>query len=108
MERGMGIFMYDIKMRVVIVTRLVYMLHRKRENRLTAKLSLLCFILTGSLIGVIRAWGGGGQGRVTGLYGTTMLLEDAGGYVLVGVMAFILAVVITVLCIRYRERRQKI
>ena len=108
MERGRGTFMYDIKMRVVIVTRRVSMLHRKRENRLTARLSVLCLMLMGSLIGVIRAWGGGGQGRVTGLYGTMMLLKDAGGYVLVGVIAFILAVAITVLCIRYREREKKI
>ena len=36
-----------------------------------------------------------------------LLHENAGGYVLVGVTAFTAAVVITVLCIRYRERTRK-
>lgn len=99
--------MYDTKMRVDMVEQCVNVLHRKRQNRLTAMLCALCLILTGSLVEVIGALGGRGQGRVTGLYGTTMLFEDAGSYVLVGVIAFIAAVVITVLCIRYQEKQKK-
>ena len=99
--------MYDTETRVAMVVRRVNVLHRKRENRLTAMLAALCLMLTASPTGVIGVFGGRGQGRVAGLYGTTMLFEDAGGYVLVGVIAFIAAVVITVLCIRYRERRKK-
>ena len=65
-------------------------------------LSALCLLLTVSLVGAISAFSGQGQSYVPGLYGATMLLEDAGGYVLVGALAFIAAVAITVLCIRYR------
>ena len=43
---------------------------------------------------------------VTGMYGTILLYGDAGGYVLVAVASFILAVVITTLCIRYGIREQ--
>lgn len=97
--------MYDIQTRVAMVERRVNVLRRKRDNRLTAMLSMLCLMLTGSLAGAIGAFGSGGQGYVSGLYGATMLLEDAGGYVLVGVLTFVAAVVITVLCIRYRKKK---
>ncbi|WP_242822980.1 hypothetical protein [Syntrophobotulus glycolicus] len=91
-----------------MVAQRVNVLHRKREKRLSEALSALCLMLTGSLVGAIGALGGRGQGSVTGLYGATMLFEDAGGYVLVGVIAFAAAVAITVLCIHYREKRKKI
>ncbi len=43
-----------------------------------------------------------------GMYGAILLHEGAGGYVLVAVAAFTLAVVITVICMRLHEReRQK-
>lgn len=100
--------MYDTIMRMEKVKQRVNILQRKRENSLITKMSALCLVLMGSLVKVILARSGGGQGYVTGLYGTTMLFEDAGGYVMVGVITFIIAVVITVLCIRYLERRKKI
>ena len=41
-------------------------------------------------------------------HGRRMLLyEDAGGYVLVGVAAFAAAVVITALCMKYRDREKE-
>ena len=83
-------------------------LHRKRENRFLCGLSLLCAVLTFSLIGAIGTLTGGGQcGTVPGFYGAMLLYEDAGSYVLVGVLSFAAAVVITVLCIRSREKIKK-
>ena len=41
------------------------------------------------------------------MYGTILLHEGAGGYVLVAVISFTVAVVITVLCIKFRKRGQK-
>ena len=100
--------MYETEMWVAIVEQRVNLLYRKRENRLIAMLSMLCLMLTSSLTGAIGTFGGGGKGRVDGLYGANMLFEDTGGYVLVGVIAFVAAVAITVLCIRYREKKMKI
>lgn len=100
--------MYDTETRVAIVAQRVKVLRRKQENRLTAILSSLCVMLIGSLVWVLRIYRGSGQGHVAGLHGTTMMFEDAGGYVLVGVLAFITAVVITLLCIHYREKKKKI
>jgi len=44
---------------------------------------------------------------ITGMYGAILLHEDAGGYVLVAVISFTVAVVITALCIKFRKRGQK-
>ena len=41
------------------------------------------------------------------LYGSILLHEDVGGYVLVGVISFTAAVVMTVLCVKYRERKKE-
>ena len=41
------------------------------------------------------------------MYGTILLHEDAGGYVLVAVISFTVAVVITALCIKFRKKGQK-
>lgn len=100
--------MYDTAERVRQVRLRAGQLHRKRENRLLGGLSSLCAVLAFSLIGSIAAMTGGGQGgTVPGLYGAMLLFEDAGGYVLVGVLAFAAAVVITVLLIKYRAKSEK-
>ena len=45
------------------------------------------------MVGTISGFG---PGMVPQMYGTTLLFEGAGGYVLVGVLAFAAAVLITV------------
>ena len=100
--------MYDTAERVRRVRLRIGELHRKRENRLLGGLASLCAVLTFSLIGTICFLTGGGQGgTVPGLYGAVLLFEDAGGYVLTGVLSFAAAVVITVFCIRRREKTKK-
>jgi len=94
----------NAEVRKAMVECRVAVLRRKHKRRMAAVLTMLCLITTVSLGGVAAALIGERQGSVAGLYGSTMLLEDAGGYVLVGVIAFSLAVVITVLCIRYLEK----
>ena len=41
------------------------------------------------------------------MYGAILLHEGAGGYVLVAVISFTVAVVITALCIKFRKKGQK-
>ena len=50
---------------------------------------------------------GPGQTAAWGAFGAMLLREDAGGYVLVGVVCFAAAVVITVLCFRLRNRENQ-
>ena len=40
-------------------------------------------------------------------YGAFMLNNEAGGYILVGVICFAIAVIVTIVCIRYSEKKQK-
>lgn len=100
--------MYDTQKRVGLVKKRILEMRRRRERRAVGSLSALCMVLLVFLVGVTNA--------VTaqpvdaqGMYGAILLHENVGGHVLVGVAAFSAAVVITVLCIKYREmqRREK-
>lgn len=96
--------MHDTAERVRQVQLRVVELRRKRENRLLGGFSSLCAVLVFSLIGTIGAMiGGEHNSLVPGLYGSMLLYEDAGGYILTAVISFAAAVVITVLCIRHRN-----
>ena len=79
---------------------------RNRERRRTTVLGLSCAGLTACLLLVMMDQGSHG-GATAGLYsGATMLFEDAGGYVLTALAAFMIGVIITVI-IRNRRRKQK-
>ena len=51
--------------------------------------------------------GGGKVYNIRDFYGALLLYDDAGGYVFTGVLSFAVAVLITVLCIRSREKAKK-
>ena len=90
--------MYGTKTRIELVKKRMHEYHRR--------LSVLCTLLFLSLVGAMGIM----QSQpinVTGMYGTILLHEDAGGYVLVAVISFTVAVVITALCIKFRKRGQK-
>ncbi len=69
-------------------------------------LSALCTFLLISLVGIIGLMTGRTSGIVQGLYGSMMLFEGVGSYILVGLIAFIVAVIITLICIRYKEKNK--
>ena len=48
-----------------------------------------------------------GQTAAWGVFGAMLLREDAGGYVLVGVVSFAAAAAITALCFRLRNRENQ-
>ena len=76
---------------------------RRGLRRLTALTALLALGLTAAL----ARFAGRGAGAVQGFSGAALLAEGAGGYVLVGVAAFVLAVALTLLCTRLREREKR-
>lgn len=92
--------MHNTEERVRLAQLRAKELHHKRENRLIGGLASLCGVLSFFLIGTVGAITGGGRGNVSGLYGSMLLFDEAGGYVLVGVVSFTVAVVITLICIR--------
>ena len=90
--------MYDTKTRIELVKKRMHEYHRR--------LSVLCTLLFLSLVGTMGIMHSQPI-DITGMYGAILLHEDAGGYVLVAVISFTVAVVITALCIKFRNRGQK-
>ncbi|MEG2421682.1 MAG: hypothetical protein RSB55_09025 [Oscillospiraceae bacterium] len=81
-------------------------LRHQRERRLLGGLSALCLLLT---VGLAALFGAVTVGipygsPVTGTYAAVLLHEGAGGYVLVGVLAFSIGALITVLCLWWHKR----
>ena len=98
--------MYDTKTRIALVKKRLHEYHRRQERRAVCRLSVLCTLLFLSLVGAMGIM----QNKpinVTGMYGTILLHEDAGGYVLVAVISFTVAFFITALCITFRKKGQK-
>ena len=82
-------------------------LRRARERWKTGILGMGSTLLALCLLLVISAAGTVHPGGTAGIYsGATMLFENAGGYVLVAVLAFMAGVVITAVLLRRRFRRQ--
>lgn len=95
--------MYATEKRIELVKKKIREKCRRQERRAVFRLSALCTLLFSSLVGIL----GCVQGQpmdAAGMYGAVLLHKDAGGYVLVAVISFAVAVVITVLCIKLRGR----
>ena len=98
--------MYDTEKRVELVKKRMYEYRRRKARHRVYPLFALCSLLFLSLAGAL--------GTVqlppmdaAGMYGAILLHEGVGGYVLVAMTAFVLAVVITVICMRLHEREKK-
>ena len=99
--------MYDTVRRVALVKQRVRENTRRRQRREAISLSAACMLLFAVLMQAADALIAPGQAAAWGSFGTMLLREDAGGYVLVGVVCFAAAVVITVLCFRLRNRENQ-
>ena len=83
-------------------------LRRARERRKTNAVGGACIVLAVCLILLLFGGGMSYIGGPAGMYsGASMLFGNAGGYVLVALIAFTAAVIITVLCIRHRMRHKE-
>lgn len=99
--------MYDTAKRVALVKQRVWENTRRRQRRGIYRLSTACMLLCTVLMQAAGMIIGKGQTATRGVFGTMLLREDAGGYVLVGVAAFTAAVVLTVVCMRLHEREKQ-
>ena len=99
--------MYDTARRVTLVKQRVRENTRRRQRRGIYGLSAACMLLFAVLMQTAGAVIEPGQPEAWGAFGAMLLREDAGGYVLVGVVCFAAAVVITALCFRLRIRENQ-
>ena len=99
--------MYDTARRVALVKQRVRENTRRRQRREVGALSAVCLLLLAALMQTAGTVVGPGQTAAWGSFGAMLLREDAGGYVLVAVVSFAAAVVITALCFRLRIREKQ-
>ena len=99
--------MYDTARRVALVKQRVRENTRRRQRREAISLSAACMLLCAALTQAADAFAVQGQTAAWGSFGAMLLREDAGGYVLVGVVSFASAATITALCFRLRNRENR-
>ena len=99
--------MYDTSRRVALVKQRVRENTRRRQRREAISLSAVCMLLCAALMQTAGTVVGPGQTAAWGAFGAMLLREDAGGYVLVGVVCFAAAVVVTVFCTRLRKNNKQ-
>ena len=99
--------MYDTARRVGLVKKRVRENTRRRQRRGIYGLSAMCMLLFAVLMQTAGTVVGPGQPEAWGVFGAMLLREDAGGYVLVAVVSFAAAVVITALCFRLRSKENR-
>ena len=99
--------MYDTARRVALVKQRVRENNRRRQQRGIYGLSAACMLLFAVLMQAADAFAVQGQTAAWGSFGAMLLREDAGGYVLVGVVCFAAAAAITALCFRLRGRENQ-
>ena len=99
--------MYDTARRVVLVKQRVRENTRRKRRRGIYGLSAACMLLFVVLMQTAGTVVGPGQTAAWGSFGAMLLREDAGGYVLVAVVSFAAAAVITALCFRLRIREKQ-
>ncbi len=98
--------MYDTARRVALVKQRVRKNTRRRQRREAISLSAACMLLCVALTQAVDAFAVHGQTAACS-FGAMLLREDAGGYVLVGVVSFAAAAAITALCFRLRNREKQ-
>ena len=99
--------MHDTARRVALVKQRVRENNRRRQRRGIYGLSAACMLLFAVLTQAANTVIGQGQTAVWGVFGAMLLRQDAGGYVLVGVVSFAAAAAITALCFRLRSRENQ-
>ena len=99
--------MYDTARRVTLVKQRVRENTRRKRQRGIYGLSAACMLLFAALMQAAGTVVAPGQTAAWGSFGAMLLREDAGGYVLVGVVSFAAAVVVTALCFRLRNRENQ-
>ena len=99
--------MYDTARRVAFVKQRVRENNRRRQRREVISLSAACMLLCAALMQTAGTVVGSGQPEAWGVFGSMLLRQDAGGYVLVAVVSFAAAAAITALCFRLKNRENQ-
>ena len=90
--------------RIALLHKRANLLEKKRDRKVLSALGGLSFVLCVCLIAVLAEMNGMGHQAISGRFaGASLLGDQIGGYVLVAVLSFTAAMIITVICMRRRE-----
>lgn len=76
---------------------------RKHLNEVMSAAVIALFIALISVIAFLK--GGSAETADVSVYGSFVLGKEAGGYILVALLAFILGVAVTILCQNYKKKK---
>lgn len=80
-------------------------LRKKRQSRMINAMGMVSTALFACLFIMIQCLGVGQFGMTSNLYsGSSLLYEEAGGYVLTAIVAFVVGTIVTVICVRKHNR----
>ena len=106
MQKGNDGMMTDEE-RVAALHKKMHAYRRKKDRRITAVCGVASSVLLLCLILLPILQEGPHEGSTSGMYsGSALLFSGIGGYVLIGVLAFIIGVGIAVFCIRKNNRNK--
>lgn len=99
--------MHDTAERIRLIRQRADELRQKKDKRSQRLLLIFCLALSLALVQAFASVTRGRRGSsVQEMLGATLMFEDAGAYVLVGLLSFTVAVVITILCLRHRNKKE--
>lgn len=93
------------QLRMEEICRRVRRKRERREKELLSGLCLCCVSLLAALRAVLGQLQPPGMAGVAGVYGSVLLHEGTGAYIVVGIAAFVLGAVLTILCYSWKEKR---
>ena len=97
---------YDLDESVMIVENRIQSRKIRKLRRSIVSLSALCAALIGLAVFSLSSFISFSEvGSSHSVYGTLMISNEAGGYVLVGVVSFFVAVAVTLLCIYIKRKK---
>lgn len=95
---------HRMEMRMQEISRRTAVIRHQRYKREVSVLSILTVLLTVGIGAFFRQLQPGGYAAVTGGYCSLLIRKGAGPYVMVGVVAFVVGVGLTVFCIRLKRK----
>lgn len=101
--------MYNTQDRVDMAMKRAKKIQKKERNILLTKMYILSVTLGILDIYLISTFTNSGESKSKEewMFGATMLFSDAGGYVLVAVCTFVIAVIITVICMKKHQNSEE-
>ena len=93
------------EIRVREIRRRTRRYRRRRENRELFSLTAFGLFLLAGISVLLHGVQAPGVSAVAEGYGSVLLREDAGAYIVVGIAAFVVGVTLTVSCIRLKKKK---